>query len=278
MKKTFHAISLTAFMLLVFQLMKPTLMAQPIPTSNGPIGSILSVSDSGQIKYWNNTAWIAVNPGLSGQNLQFVNGLPIWFDAPVTDVDGNVYDVVTIGTQRWMKQNLNVTHYSNGNSISTAPDPLYWSWMTVGAYCNYNNDVSYSPTYGKLYNYYTTIDPRKLCPTNWHIPSVTEWTTLTNYLGGSNLAGGKLKEIGLAHWTTPNVGATNISGFTGLPGGYRSTNGGYGSLGGYGIWWSNTSTGNSTAWTWSLEYYNTTANTTSYYEYTRGFSVRCIKD
>ena len=275
MKNSIKTVSSIAFMLLVFQLMMPTLMAQPIPTSNGPIGSILSVSDSGQIKYWNNTAWIAVNPGLSGQNLQFVNGLPIWFDAPVTDVDGNVYDVVTIGTQRWMKQNLKVTHYRNGDAIPNVLDGS-WASLSTGAYVDYSNDPSNSAIYGRLYNYYTVADARNLCPNSWHVSTTDEWTTLTAYLGGQDIAGSKLKEVGTTHWGG-NAGATNESNFTALPGGFSFYSGGFGYLGQYGTWWSTPETSPTTANYWYIDGVPTFAYVASDCK-NYGFSVRCVKD
>ena len=134
----------------------------------------------------------------------------------VNDVDGNTYNVVAIGTQVWMAENLKTTKYKNGTAIPLITDLTAWMSLTTPGYCWYD------ATYGALYNFYT-LSTGSLCPTGWHIPSDAEWTTLTDYLGGETVAGGKLKETGTAHWTTPNSGATNAFGFKGLPGVYVIT-------------------------------------------------------
>jgi uncharacterized protein (TIGR02145 family) len=139
----------------------------------------------------------------------------------IIDVDGNVYHSVSIGTQVWMVENLKVTKYRNGDPIPNVKFGLAWSILTSGAYCDYGDSASYSKTYGKLYNWYTVNDSRNIAPVGWHVPSYAEWTTLINYLGGNDVAGGKLKEKGLIHWMDPNKGATNESGFTALPCGKR---------------------------------------------------------
>ena len=149
----------------------------------------------------------------------------------MTDIDGNVYKTITIGNQTWMAENLRVTKYRNGdlipNIIDTATWSAAWSNLTTGAYCNYNNDPNNSITYGRLYNWYVIKDPRNVAPLGWHIPSEDEWKQLSNFLGGDNVSGGKLKEISATHWYSPNEGASNSSGFTSLPSGYRSELGPY---------------------------------------------------
>ena len=141
----------------------------------------------------------------------------------VTDIDGNVYNTVTIGTQVWMKENLKVTHYNNGDEIPNIEDNAAWTGLSNGAYCNYQNDNDFVDTYGRLYNWFAVDDGREICPTGWHIATDAEWTILSDYLGGRHIAGGKLKEAGTTHWASPNTGATNSSGFTGLPSGMRSS-------------------------------------------------------
>src|ERR1035437_4904310 len=127
---------------------------------------------------------------------------------------------VTICTQSWMLKNLDVSTYRNGDLIPEVTDGSAWSALTAGAWCWYNNDsATNASTYGKLYNWYAVNDPRGLAPTGWHVPSDAEWTTLSTCLGGNAVAGGAMKETGTTHWTSPNTGATNSSGFTGLPGG-----------------------------------------------------------
>lgn len=143
----------------------------------------------------------------------------------VIDIDGNVYHTVTIGTQTWMVENLKTTRYNDGSSIPNVTENTQWGNINTGAYCYYNNEPSYNNTYGKLYNWYA-VNTGKLAPTGWHIPSDDEWLTLINYLGGASVAGGKMKTTGnitdgTGLWETPNNGATNSSGFTALPSGYR---------------------------------------------------------
>jgi len=145
--------------------------------------------------------------------------------ATVTDLDGNVYHTVTVGTQVWMVENLKVTRYSNGDSIPNISDSVHWGQVKSGAYCNYDNDTAIANTYGKLYNWYAVSDNRHICPCGWHEPSTSEWTQLIDFLGGQWDAGGKLKEAGTSHWAYSNAGATNSSGFTALPAGYRYYNG-----------------------------------------------------
>jgi uncharacterized protein (TIGR02145 family) len=140
----------------------------------------------------------------------------------ITDIDGNVYHSVTIGTQVWMVENLKTTKYRNGNPIPNVTDKTAWGSLTTGAYCNYDNNATNSTTYGRLYNWYTVNDSRKIAPAGWHVPTSAEITTLINYLGGEGVAGSKLREAGTAHWWVPIKSiTTNESGFTALPAGYR---------------------------------------------------------
>jgi uncharacterized protein (TIGR02145 family) len=195
----------------------------------------------------------------------------------VTDIDGNVYQTVTIGTQVWMKENLKVTHYRNGDEIPNVTVNAAWAALTTGAYCEYNNDVNNVATYGRLYNWYAAADSRNIAPTGWHVPTDAEWQTLVDYLGFGTIAGGKMKEAGTTHWTIPNTGATNESGFTALPGGYRISNGTYGSMSTNTAYWSSTESNSLFAWYRRLDYSNT-----GIYRYDNnkvyGFSVRCVKD
>ena len=270
MKKTLQKFIQIALVLFVFGIMMPNVKAQPI-------GSQIRIGADSTLSYWNGTSWITVAPGLQGQSLRFTNGHPTWIDLPVTDYDGNVYDVVTIGTQRWLKQNLNVTHYRNGNTIPNVTNNTTWSNLTTGAYSDYNNTPDNSTTYGRLYNWYTVVDSRNLCPTGWHVPSDAEWTTLTDYLGGESIAGGKLIEPGTTHWQSPNTGATNVTGFTALPAGFHSGGGTYAYIGIEGIWWSSTEYNASSVWdramiSGHINVYIGSDNKTF------GESVRCLKD
>jgi uncharacterized protein (TIGR02145 family) len=194
----------------------------------------------------------------------------------VKDIDGNIYTTVTIGTQEWMAENLKVTHYRNGEAIPNITDNAQWNDLSTGAYCWYNNDEpTVGDTYGALYNWFTVVDSRNLCPVGWHIPSDPEWTTLTDYLGGEYIAGGKLKETGTIHWLSPNTVATNESGFTGLPGGMRTSDFDY--IGIEGVWWSSTEYDSNYAFHRYI-YYDSGSFTDSFFRKEFGFSVRCIKD
>ena len=137
----------------------------------------------------------------------------------VTDIDGNTYNTVQIGTQVWMSENLKTSRYRNGGSIPYVVGNSDWQALTTGAWSNYNHDAANDPIYGKLYNWYTTLGDT-LCPAGWGVPTDDEWTTLTTYLGGESVAGGKMKSVGTAYWNDPNTGATNESGFSVLPGGF----------------------------------------------------------
>ena len=142
------------------------------------------------------------------------------------DLPGNCStNFTTICNQTWMVKNLDVDHYKNGDPIPQVTDPTEWAALTTGAWCYYFNDPANGPTYGKLYNWYAVNDPRGLAPPGWHVPTNSEWETLINCLGGEEIAGGKLKEIGTTHWLEPNIGATNESGFTALPGNIRLNTG-----------------------------------------------------
>ncbi len=159
----------------------------------------------------------------------------------ITDINGNTYETVKIGNQNWMKDNLKATHYNNGEAIANITDNSDWDNTTKGAYCYYNNDVSYGTDYGCLYNWYAVTDSRNLCPDGWHVPNDGDWSILLNFLGGNNLAGGKMKEKGYTHWADPNTGGSNESGFTGLPGSFRVNGGVFDtSIHTVGFWWSST--------------------------------------
>lgn len=200
-------------------------------------------------------------------------------EATVTDIDGNVYHTVKIGSQVWMVENLKTTRYSNGDSIPEITDAISWALQIQGACCDHNNDPDFSVTYGKLYNFYVIRDDRNIAPQGWHVATDSEWTTLINYLGGLTVAGGTLKEADTTHWPFPNTGATDIAGFSALPGGYRDDRGNFNTVAG-GYWWSSTLYDTSSfngAWSWSMSYgsagvirYDAGPNF--------GQSVRCVKD
>jgi uncharacterized protein (TIGR02145 family) len=194
----------------------------------------------------------------------------------VTDIDGNEYNAVTIGTQTWMVDNLKTTRYSNGDDVSTGLNDSEWENAISGAYAIYSNNDANNTTYGKLYNLYAVADSRHLCPEGWHAPSESEWITLIGFLGGEDVAGGKMKESGTTHWNTPNE-ASNSSNFTALPGGMRSWYGTFNDLGDYGYWWS--ATEGFAGGYWGVSTVHNEAIVVKY-NYTPGcgFSVRCVKD
>jgi uncharacterized protein (TIGR02145 family) len=194
----------------------------------------------------------------------------------VKDIDGNVYHTVKIGTQVWMVENLRVTHYRNGEPIEHVTDQAGGTPET-GDYFDYDNDGTNADTYGRLYNWYAIAESPVITPAGWHVPSDAEWTTLITYLGGEDVAGGKLKESGTNHWNTPNLGATNESGFTALPVGYRDQYGVFGFLGLFGTYWSTSEADASKAWDRFFNYANSTVQRGSDLK-TIGVAVRCIKD
>ena len=199
----------------------------------------------------------------------------------ITDQDGNIYRTVKIGEQTWMAENLRATHYLDGSSIPSVNNLNAWTGLNNGAYCFYNNDTLNKNVYGALYNWYAVGDQRKICPTGWHIPSDAEWTKLTDFLGGSNIAGMKIKEVGLTHWASPNLGATNQSGFTALPAGsrYSSIKDDFLGMGYYSMWWSSSenNSNNESAWFHSLNTFNIVIERNNYWKIV-GFSVRCAMD
>jgi uncharacterized protein (TIGR02145 family) len=215
-------------------------------------------------------------------------GLTECLSSTVTDIDGNVYQTVTIGTQVWMAANLRVTHYRNGEDIPNVTEGPTWAALTTGAYCEYNNDANNVATYGRLYNWYAAVDSRNIAPIGWHVASNAEWKQLEMYLGMSQFQadssgwrgtteGGKLKEAGYVHWTSPNTGATNESGFAALPGGYRLNYGAYYGMSNDAIFWSSTERGSITAWSRALSYGSSVVGCNGNYK-EDGFSVRCVKD
>ena len=217
-------------------------------------------------------AYATNNSGLTSYGAE-VSFTTLAVTAGVTDVDGNFYHTVTIGTQTWMVENLKTTKYRNGDPILSPAGS--WSAVVTGAQAAYNNDAANATKYGLLYNWYAAADSRKIAPVGWHVPTDTEWSTLTTYLGGPGVAGDKLKESGNVNWLSPSAG-TNSTGFTALPGGYRLSDGTFSSLGTNGYWWTSTVYG-SYAWFGAL-YYNFSTASKSNDAKQLGYSVRCLKD
>jgi uncharacterized protein (TIGR02145 family) len=199
----------------------------------------------------------------------------------VKDIEGNIYKTVKIGSQVWMAENLKTTKYNDGTEIPIATDNAAWNALVTPSYCYYDNLKIYKDTFGALYNWYTLNSTsnrgKNVCPTGWHIPTSMEWNLLMKYLGGSISAGGKLKEVGTAHWIAPNDYATNESGFTALAGGNRGSNGKFNRFGYTGNWWSSTNYSASEADGFCINY---DLNDLTNYSNNKkcGYSVRCIKD
>ena len=189
------------------------------------------------------------------------------------------FPTIVIGKQQWMRENLDVLTYRNGDIIPQVTDAAAWAALTTGAWCYYNNDPANGAIYGKLYNWYAVNDPRGLAPLGWHVPKDAEWTTLTTKLGGEGVAGGKMKTPGTTRWITPNTGATNESGFTALPEGSRDKDLNFLTIGNYGNWWSSSENSENTilAWTRSCSFVHVNCNRNALHK-TTGISVRCVRD
>lgn len=211
---------------------------------------------------WNGFTWVSLS------NFQ-INSI-------ITDIDGNAYHTVRIGSQIWMAENLRTTRYANGDPIPYVEESTIWSGLIIGAYCWYHSEAEDEIPFGKLYNWYAAADTNNVCPSGWHVPTDAEWTTLTNFLGGLNNTGGLMKETGTLHWLSPNTGATNDSGFTGLGGGGRNYNGSGYDFGKRGNYWS--ASGFSDLGYFRELIYND-ADVGVYVTNKRvGLSIRCLKD
>lgn len=377
MRKTLQKFSVLTFILILLSANLLKAQINP-PVVNVPVGSVINVAADGTMKYWDNTQWIVIPPGLPGQKLQFNAGVPSWINNPfgittqnasfitsnsaksggnifsnggapitargvcwgvahnptlansfttdgvgigafesqltslspnttyyvrtyatnsigtlygneisfttqdaITDFDGNQYTAVQIGTQIWMKENLKTTHFNNGTPIAYLPVDADWKLNNTGAYVYPENNPSLGNTYGALYNWFA-VSSTNLCPVGWHVPTDADWNVLTAYLGGESLAGGKLKEAGLAHWNAPNTGATNETGFTALPAGYRYSsinawdNGSFQLVGNQTYWWSTYESGNLAAGRYISAY----SGNLSFSAWSKiyGLSVRCLKN
>jgi uncharacterized protein (TIGR02145 family) len=200
----------------------------------------------------------------------------------VTDIDGNIYHTVKIGTQVWMVENLNVSHFRNGDILPEAKTDEDWQEARKNkqlAWCYYDNKPENGKIYGKLYNWYAVNDSRGLAPLGWHIPTDEEWTMLTDFLGGTSVAGGKMKEVGTSHWKSPNTSADNSSGFTALPGGSHHFTGSYNYIGNHGYWWSTTEFKFNTLDAWHRYIYSGSSVVISFnLEKVSRASVRCVMD
>jgi uncharacterized protein (TIGR02145 family) len=273
---------------------------------------------TGDIIYWDEDLrkFRILAPGTAGQVLKMSSsGIPVWgTDATtsvsafspcgttISDIDGNSYNTVLIGAQCWTKENLRVRRYNNGISIlfdatgGSGGSSTTWQNLTIGAHTIYANDSTTTPSnrtkYGYLYNWYAakgiyttgdiqSTDTLNICPSGWHVPTDAEWTTLTTELGGQDVAGGKMKSVGTAYWNSANTGATNESGFSALPGGYREPNGSFANIRSNAFFWSATEGDSSIAWNRDLFFNNVNVRRNFYYfgnNKSVGASVRCLRD
>jgi uncharacterized protein (TIGR02145 family) len=214
-----------------------------------------------------------------------VMGIPCPGTPTVKDIDENTYNTVQIGTQCWTKENLRVTKYRDGSIIPLDESGgttgngtgQTWSSRTTGAKTVYGHSATNLVTYGYLYNWYAVADTKGLCPSGWHVPSDVEWTTFTNYLGGEAIAGKKIKTTGTVFWQSPNTGASNESGFSALPGGFREDVGSFKGIRGFAHFWSATKYFYDSAWYRFLDNYNGNVGRNDYSRH-YGFSVRCLRD
>ena len=157
----------------------------------------------------------------------------------VTDIDGNVYNTISIGTQTWTRENLKTTRFSNGDEIPTTTSAVNNNWMSLYQWY-YDDDTANINTYGRLYSWIAVYDERNVCPAGWRVPANSDWEKLALALGGDSIAGGKMKETGTAHWTSTDTSVTNSSGFTALAGGFRGNPSGFINMGSIGFFWSAT--------------------------------------
>ncbi len=196
----------------------------------------------------------------------------------VTDIDGNVYSVVTVGSQCWLGENLNVTRFRDGSPIPEVTNATAWKNLNTPARVSYGNDGNNDLTYGKLYNWFAVGDPRGICPQGWRVPHDNDWKVLVDYLDPEgDFAGGRMKEAGTEHWLAPNEGANNSSGFTALPGGMRFREGQFDFIGRNGLFWSVREDGDFEAYFLTLTHDSPEARRTNIYKQ-NGFSCRCIKE
>ena len=218
-----------------------------------------------------------------GNQLNFTT-YPVIFDTSLTygtisDIEGNNYKTIQIGTQEWMAENLKTTRYNDGTQIPNAVDDETWIGAIAEAYCDYDNNPANEGIYGRLYNFNvaSSANQKNVCPEGWHVPGDREWNVLIDYLGGESLAGGKLKETDTVHWINPNAGATNESGFTAVPGGLRGSSGTFSNIAVHGQWWSSAKISASGGLYFGMSYDDSSVSNNAHSK-SFGLSIRCIKD
>ncbi len=221
---------------------------------------------------------------INGAGAAYGNEIMFTTASTVTDIDGNVYTTLDIGSQKWMTENLRVSRYNNGDEIMHITDGAEWAYLGVtleGAWAWHNNNAGYDSDFGKLYNWFAVNDDRNLCPSGWHVPTIVEWDQLRDHLdpnanGNVNIAGDKMKTTGTAFWKSPNTGATNEPGFNAVPGGHRSDNGEFYDFD-QASWWSSSFSDAANAHNYNL--YHDYADAYHYVSTKHfGLSIRCVKD
>jgi len=211
--------------------------------------------------------------------ISFLSGISFSFaQTPTTvkDVDGFEYKIVRVSGQTWMAQNLNVTRFRNGDPITEANTPEEWQRADrerTPAWCYYENDPTYGPVYGKLYNWYAVTDSRGLAPAKWRVPNAEEWMRMINFLGKKEKAGDLLKDV--SGWKDGGNGI-NKTGFKAIPGGNRSDNGNFQGIGSFGYWWSSQEHASETAEGFDMGYKYKEINKFAFRK-GNGFSVRCVR-
>jgi uncharacterized protein (TIGR02145 family) len=251
--------------------------AETINETDPVFGSSVAAGITGaDTTNWNNTNKLDVEVDALEQKLAELESI-LFGTYSISDIDGNTYKTIKIGTQVWMAENLKTTKYSDNTPIPLESNRTIWANLTTPAYCYFNNDsATYAPTYGALYNWYA-VNTGNLCPSGWHVPSAEEWMTLITYLGGTDIAGGKLKQRGYTHWNAPNTGATNETGFAALPAGIRAYSGSFGYMGEMGYWWTATHSSSIHAVQRGMSYDHSRVLISSYPK-NSGYSIRCLRD
>ena len=209
------------------------------------------------------------------------NGEDAVYGDGVTDSDGNEYPSVIIDDQEWMAENLRTTTYADGTPIPHVEDGNEWLNLSTPAFSWYDNDEGHAEPYGALYNWFA-VETGELCPEGWRVASDDDWSQLVDALGGPMEAGGKLKDTGTVEagdgfWDDPNEGATNATGFSSVPGGYRSENAAFAQMGNLGRWWSADESAETMAWARLMHAYFEGVERLEGRK-TEGFAVRCLKE
>ncbi len=262
----------------VGQSFNPTLVDQCVSAGQGEGSFTANVTELNLGSLYKVRAYATTGKKTSyGENVNFAT-------TGVKDIDGNIYETVVIGNQTWMAENLKTSHYHSGDIIPNVTNQGDWNELFSGAWAYYDHQSSNEAVYGKLYNWFAVEDFRGLCPPSWRVPSQEDWTILSDHLGGENVAGGKMKATGTEYWLSPNTGATNDSGFTGLPGGTRIRNDATGrenffrEMSVAGHWWSSTRH-NTLGGAYAFDLTKSNAKLDSELELMRdGLSVRCMRN